>query len=74
MDFEDANNVVISESNIGLASEHDDIPMEFENIQEQPILMETENEEIIGKDISIFLKSDAISKSFNILYVKYNFC
>lgn len=56
MDFDHSQDTVVSQADISLGGEVDDegIPMEFEHIEEQPILMDTGNEEIIGKLLSSF--------------------
>lgn len=50
MDFDHSQDNVVSQADISLSADvHDGgIPMEFEHIEEQPILMDTGNEEIIG--------------------------
>lgn len=50
MDFDHSQDTVVSQADISLGADvHDGgIPMEFEHIEEQPILMDTGNEEIIG--------------------------
>lgn len=50
MDFGHVGDVVVSQADISLdAGSHDPgMNMEFEHIEEQPILMDTGNEEIIG--------------------------
>lgn len=50
MDFEHSVDVVDSQSTLALegSSHMDGISMEFENIEEQPMLMETVNEETVG--------------------------
>lgn len=50
VDFDHSQDNVVSQADISLGPEvHDEgIPMEFEPIEEQPMLMDTGNEEIIG--------------------------
>ncbi|KAM3965852.1 uncharacterized protein ACR2FA_000180 [Aphomia sociella] len=52
MDFEHSEDTVVSQADITLnaSSNAGDIPMEFENIEQQPMLMDTGNEEIIVTD------------------------
>lgn len=55
MDF-DHSGVVVSQEDITLESaDHEgDIPMEFEHIEEQQMLMDTGSEEIIGNSPFLF--------------------
>ncbi|XP_047992510.1 protein lin-54 homolog isoform X2 [Leguminivora glycinivorella] len=50
VDFEPPGDVVVSQADISLdAHSHEaNMPMEFESIEEQPMLMDAENEQIIG--------------------------
>lgn len=49
VDFEQPVDIVVSEAGMTLEQAHDEsMPMEFEHTEEQPILMDTVNEEIIG--------------------------
>lgn len=41
---------MVSEAGMTLET-HESMPMEYENTEEQPILMDTANEEIIGNNI-----------------------
>lgn len=71
MDFEHAGDVVVSQAGMNLdAGTHDgDMQMEFEHIEEQPMLMDTGNEEIIGNWLIIKLEN---SLYFNLnCYCKY---
>lgn len=47
------------------------IPMEFEHNEEQPILMDTGSEEIIGKYICCFSIILIICTIYKLLYVKH---
>lgn len=47
VDFEQPVDIVVSEAGMTLET-HESMPMEYENTEEQPILMDTANEEIIG--------------------------
>lgn len=50
VDFEQPVDIVVSEAGMTLET-HESMPMEYENTEEQPILMDTANEEIIGNNI-----------------------
>ncbi|CAG9788832.1 unnamed protein product [Diatraea saccharalis] len=52
IDFENAEDVVVSQADINLdtSTQGGEIAMEFEHIEEQPILMDSGNEEIIVSD------------------------
>lgn len=56
VDFDHSQDNVVSQADISLGAEvHDGgIPMEFGHIEEQPMLMDTGNEEIIGKLSLVF--------------------
>ncbi|XP_073961777.1 uncharacterized protein [Choristoneura fumiferana] len=49
VDFEPPGDAVVGQTDISLDASHEaSLPMEFESIEEQPMLMDTENEQIIG--------------------------
>lgn len=53
VDFDHSEDAVVSQVDITLegTTHEEGIPMEFEHIEEQPMLMDTGNEEIIGNNI-----------------------
>lgn len=61
MDF-DHSGVVVTQEDIALETtgHEGDIPMEFEHIEEQPMLMDTGNEEIIGNNLFLSIQPIAV--------------
>lgn len=57
MDFEPPGDAVVGQADISLNASHDGgLPMEFESIEEQPMLMDTENEQIIGNSYFLIIQ------------------